>query len=113
MNEELKQIFGESITVGGASVPCAHLRYKGESRTYIVWSITGIRGELYGDDELINSAVSVDIDVYSDRNYIDVITEIKNIMKNNEWIWVEDSQEMFDEDTELYHKTISFEKEGE
>ena len=32
-------------------------------------------------------------------------------MKNNEWLWLEDSPEMYEDDTELYHKTITFEKE--
>ena len=32
-------------------------------------------------------------------------------MKNNNWLWVEDSAEMYEEDTGLYHKTMTFEKE--
>lgn len=112
MNEELKRIFGNSITVGGVPVPTAHLRYKGKSRKYVVWSIISNSGELYADDELQYSAVSVDIDVYSESNYTDVVNEIKKIMKENEWIWVEDSAEMYEEDTNLYHQTITFEKEG-
>ena len=37
--------------------------------------------------------------------------EIKKIMKQNNWLWVEDSTEMYEEDTELYHRTLTFEKE--
>ena len=113
MNNEMKQIFGDEIKVNGASVPCAHLRYKGDSKKYVVWSITSNQGELYADDELVYCVITVDVDVYSDGNYIDVITEIKKIMKNNDWIWVEDSAEMYEEDTKLYHKTLTFQKEGE
>ena len=113
MNEELRKIFGDALSVKGASIPCAHLRYKGKARTYVVWSIIGNSGELYADDELLNSAVTVDVDVYAEGNYVDVITEIKNKMKENEWIWVEDSADMYEEDTELYHKTLTFAKEGE
>ncbi len=112
MTKELKQIFGDAIEVKGASVPCAHLRYNGKARTYVVWTIIGNSGEIYADDELLYSAVTVDVDVFSEGNYVDVITEIKKIMKDNEWIWVEDSAEMFEEDTGLYHKTITFAKEG-
>ena len=113
MEEKLKQIFGDFISVKGVSVPCAHLRYKGKARTFVVWSIIGNSAEVYADDELLYSAVTVDVNVYSEGNYVDVITEIKKIMKENEWIWVEDNAEMFEEDTELYHKTITFTKEGE
>ena len=33
-------------------------------------------------------------------------------MKKNEWIWIEDSEEMDEKDTGLYHRTSTFEKEG-
>ena len=113
MNAEIKKIFGESIMVDGTEVPVAHLKYKGNSRTYVIWGIISEKGELYADDEPVASSVLVDVDVYSDGNYIKTITEIKKLMKNNDWMWVEDSQEMFDEDTGLYHKTLTFTKEGE
>lgn len=112
MNEELKQIFGDAIAVKEISVPCAHLRYNGNARTFVVWSIIGNSGELYADDELLYSAVTIDVNVYSEGNYIDVVAEIKKIMKTHDWIWVEDSAEMYEEDTALYHKTITFAKEG-
>lgn len=111
MNNELKTIFGDAIRVGGKSVPTAHLKYKGKSTTYVVWTITAEVPALSGDDEPIYSIVSVDVDVYSKGNYLDVITEIKRIMKEHEWVWVGDGDEMYEDDTELYHKTSSFEKE--
>lgn len=33
-------------------------------------------------------------------------------MKENEWIWTGDSEEMYEKDTGLYHRTVTFEKEG-
>lgn len=111
MNEELKTIFGDAITVGDFSVPTAHLKYKGKETTFVVWTITSERPVLSADDEVLYSIVSVDVDVYSKGNYLNVITEIKRLMKNNGWLWVEDSVEMYEDDTGLYHKTIAFEKE--
>jgi len=32
-------------------------------------------------------------------------------MKANDWVWVEDSVEMFENDTQLFHRTTTFEKE--
>lgn len=113
MNKELKQIFGDALAVNGKTVPVAHLRYRGGEKTFVVWGITSERGELYADDTLVGSAVSVDVDVYSDGNYVEVVTEIKRLMFNADWIWVEDSAEMYEEETALYHKTLTFEKEGE
>jgi hypothetical protein len=111
MNEEIRIIFGDGITVKETVIPVAHLRYKGKSKTFAVWSLMGETPELIADDEPLYSVVTVDVNVYSDGNYIDLITEIKRLMKYNEWIWVEDSPEMHEEDTGFYHKTITFEKE--
>ena len=111
MNEEVKSILGDNISVKSVTVPVAHLRYKGSSKTFVVWTMLGERPVLSGDDEPLFSVASVDIDVYSNGNYLELITEIKRIMKENGWLWVEDSPEMYEDDTGLYHKTITFEKE--
>ena len=111
MNAEIKSILGENISIGNTSVPVSHLRYKGNSKTFVVWSILSEKPMLSADDEQIFSVVSVDIDVFSNGNYSKLITEIKRKMKENGWVWVEDSPEMYEDDTGLYHKTITFEKE--
>lgn len=111
MNEELKSILGDSITVGSKSIPVGHLRYKGKEKTFVTWTLLPEIPSLSANDEDLYSVIQVDIDVFSDSNYLDVIKEVKKIMKTNEWLWVEDSEEMYEEDTELYHKTLTFEKE--
>ena len=111
MNEELKSIFGDAINVNGKDIPSAHLKYKGKETTFIVWTITSNEPALSGNDELLYSIGTVDVDVYSKGNYLSVLAEIKRLMKINEWIWTGDSPEMFEDDTELYHITASFEKE--
>lgn len=111
MNKELKSIFGEGITVKGEVIPISHLRYKGDSKRFVTWTLTDETPSLFANDESLCSICSVDIDVFSDGNYLDIILEIKRKMKNNEWVWTGDSAEMYEEDTKLYHKTCSFEKE--
>ncbi len=110
MNEELKSIF-ENFEVKGKSIPVEHLRYKGKSKTFVTWTITGETPSLSADDEDLYSIVEVDIDVFSEGNYLEVMKEVKKLMKDNKWSWLEDSIEMYEEDTELYHRTITFEKE--
>lgn len=111
MNEELKLIFGEKLVIGGNEIPVAHLRYKGSSKIFVTWTITGEAPALSANDEDLCSICSVDVDIFSDGNYLDIEKQIKQKMKNNDWVWVEDSEEMYEEDTGLYHKTCSFEKE--
>jgi len=115
MNEELKTMFGNGINIGTTEnpvlIPVAHLRYKGNSKTFVKWTITREYPSICGDDADYYSTVSVDVDVYSNGNYLELVNAIKTLFRNNCWVWVEDSVEMYEEDTELYHKTISFEKE--
>lgn len=111
MNEELKNIFGNAITVDSKPIPTAHIKYKGKETTFVVWTITNTTPALSGDDEQLYGIVAVDIDVYSKGNYISVLTEVKRLMKINGWIWTEDSTEMYEDDTGLYHITSAFEKE--
>lgn len=111
MNEELKRIFGEAIAVGGKTIPTARIKYKGKETTYVVWTITGNAPALSGNDEQLYSIGTVDVDIYSKGNYLSVLNEVKRLMKINEWVWTEDSQEMYEDDTDLYHITASFKKE--
>ena len=111
MNEELKSIFGDVVVVGNVSAPVAHLRYKGKETTFVTWTITGETPAMSADNFPLYSVVAVDVDVFSKGNYLDLVAEIKRLMLESEWVWTGDSEEQYEEDTELYHKTISFEKE--
>lgn len=111
MNEEIKTILGEFIKVEDQNIPVEHIKYTGKEKTYITWTMLDERPALAGNDEILYSVCPVDIDIYSDTNYLKIIKEIKKRMKNNDWVWVEDSVEMLDDDTGLYHKTCTFEKE--
>lgn len=110
MNEEIKKIL-KNLIVDDVVIPVAHIKYKGSSKTFVTWTILSELPALCANDEDLYSIVQVDIDVFSDSNYLNIIDEIKKVMKNANWIWLEDSEEMYENDTELYHKTITFEKE--
>lgn len=111
MNEEIKLILTEKLIIGGKEIPVAHLKYRGTSKTFVIWTMLDETPALSANDEDLCSICPVDVDVFSDGNYLDIVKEIKKRMKNNDWIWTGDSPEMYEEETGLYHKTISFEKE--
>lgn len=104
MEAELKKILK-------LEVPVAHLKYKGKEKTYVIWSIINEQPLLASEDEIDYSEVTVDIDIYSESNYLKLMSSIKKIMKENDWMWQEDSTEMYEEDTKLYHRTCTFSKE--
>lgn len=105
MESELKKILSK------LKVPVAHLKYKGKEKTYVVWTIIDEQPSFSSDDEIRCSEVTVDIDIYSENNYLSLMSSIKKIMKENDWMWQEDSTEMHEEDTKLYHRTCTFSKE--
>lgn len=104
MESELKRILK-------LEVPVAHLKYKGKEKTYVVWTIIDEQPLLASEDEIDYSEVTVDIDIYSESNYLSLMSSIKKIMKENEWTWNGDSLEQYEEDTKLYHRTCTFIKE--
>ena len=104
MESEIKKILSE------IDVSSAHLKYKGASKAYVTWTMLEENPAFASDDEITDSEVNVDIDIYSDSNYLKIMKLIKNKMKENEWIWDGDSPEIFEEETGLYHRTCSFKK---
>lgn len=110
MNDEIKNLLS-NLVVNGKEIPVAHLRYYGDSMTFVTWTIISEKPLFQANDELMYSEIQVDIDVFSDSNYLDIVREIKKRFKSDEWYWLEDSSEMFEEETGLYHKTITYSKE--
>jgi len=104
-NTEIKRILSE------LNIPIAHLKYKGNKKTYIIWTIIDEQPIFSSDDEINFSEITIDIDIYSESNYLSIMSSVKKIMKENEWIWDGDSEESFEEDTKLYHRTCTFLKE--
>lgn len=93
------------------SVPIEYLRYTGKEKTYATYTFTDDSPTLFGDDKEIGSVVSIDIDIFSDSNYLAIQEEIESLLEKNNYIRVGCSPDMYEEDTGLYHKTIEFEKE--
>lgn len=75
MESEIKKILNlENVEV-------AHLRYKGNKKTYVVWTIIEDEPSSSSDDEITDSEVTVDIDIYSDSNYLEIMRLIKTKMR--------------------------------
>ncbi len=112
MNEYqlLKTIFTDFI-VDGESVPVEYIKYKGNSKTYVTYTFTSDDPQLFGDNKEIGSVIDVDIDIYSDKNYLAIKNRIEELMEENDFIRTGCSPDMYEEDTGLFHKTIEFEKE--
>lgn len=110
MNSEIERIF-ENFIVDDKKIPIAFIKYRGKEKTYITYQEINNVPELEADDELLYSSSTLDFDVYSEGNYLNIVSKIKEKMSQNDFVWIEDSIDMYEEDTKLYHKTITFAKE--
>jgi hypothetical protein len=96
-------------------VPFNFLYYSGNAETYITYQQTDKENPLAGDDEIIGYIMAYDIDVYSKGNYFPLIENLIHIMTLNGWTYqpTRESADMFENDTNYFHKTICFAKESE
>lgn len=106
----LKRIF-TNFTVDDEKVPVEYIKYKGKKKTYVTYTFTDDDPKLFGEDKEIGSVIAVDIDIYSDGNYLAIREAVETLMEENEFIRTGCSPDMYEEDTGLFHKTIEFEKE--
>lgn len=111
MNNELQTIFA-SFTVGGQAIPVSFMRYTGKATTYITYQEIQDDTSFSADDELQAYVTYYDFDIYSKGNYLTIIESVKEILEANGWRWQPSmtSQDLYDDDTGYYHKTLCFAK---
>ena len=112
MNEEIETMLN-NFTVNNQVIPVSFLRYDGHATTYITYMETDKDNSYSGDDEILGYIDYYDLDIYSKKNYLDIVKELKKTFKNNGWTWQpgRDSQDLYEDDTGYYHKTLCFAKE--
>lgn len=109
MNSLIEKIFTD-FKVDDKEIPVSFLKYVGKSETYITYQNIDKSGTLTGDDEILAYIDYYDFDIYSKSNYFNVVREMKKILKANGFMWQPSmsSNDMFENDTGYYHKTLCF-----
>jgi len=100
----------KGFTVNSKEIPVNFLRYNGSEDTYITYMMTDADSALHGDDELLNYIEYYDFDIYTKGNYKPIVKALKALLTGVGFMWEVDrtSEDMYDEDTKLYHKTVCF-----
>lgn len=111
MNNELQTIF-TNFQVDGNVVPVSFLRYTGKATTYITYQEIQDDTSFSADDDLQAYVTYYDFDIYSKGNYLSVLESVKEILKANDWRYQPSmtSQDLYEDDTGYYHKTLCFAK---
>lgn len=114
MNSLIETIF-KDFQVNGVSIPVSFLRYSGKSTTYITYQQEDADDSFSGDDELLGYVDYYDFDIYSKGNYLKIIESVKEILKQNGFMWQpsRSSGDLYEDDTGYFHKTLSFAIERE
>lgn len=109
MNELILQLLGD-LTVDGKHIPVKWLFYQGHGEPYVVFMQTDMDNSVSGDDEYIGYVDYYDFDVYSKGNYNNIIRAIREILEQNNFKWQvsRTSEDMYEDDTGYYHKTLCF-----
>lgn len=109
MNNLIEKTLSDFM-VNGEKIPVNFLRYNGRSETYITYTMTDADSVLHGDDELLNYVEYYDFDIYSKGNYKPIIKALKGLLKAVGFMWEPDrsSEDMYENDTKYYHKTLCF-----
>ena len=104
----IEEIFGGGITVDGVFFPIARNRYRGKSRSYIIYSIYDSRPALSSDDEITDSVTYYDFHIFTDKNPLKAAKAIKRELKKHYFMWQGTSGEVFDDETGLYSVNLEF-----
>lgn len=114
MNSVIEQLF-KNFTVKGKAIPVSFMRYTGKSTTYITYMETDKSNSFSGDNEILGYVDYYDFDIYSKGNYLSIIEEVKNKMKQAGFMWQpsRDSSDLYEDDTGYFHKTLCFAIERE
>lgn len=107
----IQQIFN-NFEVDGVSIPVELLKHDGDKVPYITYQEINNEPMLNADNEVIASVISYDFDIYSKGNFKKIVKAVKQLLKENNYMWNGDSADFYEEDTKLYHKTLTFQIEN-
>lgn len=109
MNELIQTIF-KDFAVNGVSIPVKFLYYQGHGEPYITYMEMDADNSFSGDDELLGYVHYYDFDIYTKGNFFPIIESVKQLMKENGFVFQPSrtSPDFFETETGYYHKTLNF-----
>ena len=110
MNEEIEKIFAD-FTVDNRKIPIEFGNYEGSSEDYVVYYSNGERGSSYYDNKIASVTIEYDFNIYSKSNFLNILNELKKILYKNGWDFIEDSEDIYENDTHFFHKVTTWSKE--
>lgn len=108
MNDFVEQTLSGITNSNNEIVSVLWMNYEGEDDAYITYEMIGNSHALDADDTVQDVLIIYDIDIFSKNNYNKIRKQVYEKMMAAGFIWVEESKDMYEEDTQYHHKTITF-----
>ena len=93
------------------NIPVEFQEYTESSRTYITFFTYLEKGELFADNEEIETGYYIHLDLFGKENLQQTEKDIKRLMKENNFRRISNWDAPYEEDTKLYHKVFRFYKD--
>lgn len=94
-------------------IPISYMTYKGNADTYLTYYTWQELPDNFCDDDNEIEVAYGTIDIYSKKNFKEILKDVKKILKNNGFLVTDVASEMYEETTKFFHVPINFCKEGE
>ena len=109
MNKSIELLFN-NFTVDSVVIPVEFLHYEGHGEPYVIYREYDKDNSYSADDNIEGFVTYYDFDVYGKGDITNIIKAVKAKLKGAGWVWQprRESPDMYDADTEYYHKTIVF-----
>jgi hypothetical protein len=94
-------------TLKPLGVPVAFQTYSGTATTYITFFFYNSKGELFADDEEIETGFYIQVDVWSKGDYTSIVQQVKDLLKEAGFRRTTET-DLYEPDTKIYHKVLRF-----
>ncbi|ETT84174.1 hypothetical protein MKZ08_08470 [Viridibacillus sp. FSL R5-0477] len=94
-------------TLKPIGIPVALLTYTGTATTYITFFQYNEMGVVFAEDSEQETRHSIQIDVWSKGNHVDVVKQVKKLLKEQGFSRVT-AHELYEDDTKIFHKVMQF-----
>ena len=87
--------------------PVEFQSYKGNAKTYITFFSVSEVPENFADDEQTEEGIYIQVDVWSDENYSELVKKVRAEMKKAGFRFRRGA-DFYEKDTGIYHKALEF-----
>lgn len=94
-------------TLKPTSVPVNLHRYRGKTQEYITFHEYLASGEEYEDDDERLTSHFIQVDIWSKGDYVELVNKVKELLIGVGFKRI-DEVDLYEEDTEIYHKGMRF-----